>query len=140
MLVSMDRVSQFLQREDRVVVARVTGDVDNPDAVVVRNCTVQYCVEEDAEKSKAADGKPSPAPEKGGAALQTIRPKCRRETLFPDLNLVIPRGQLTLMVGPTGSGKSVIMNTMIGETLVTPGSEIVCNGRVSYITQEAWII
>lgn len=58
--------------------------------------------------------------------------------LLKDLNVKIPRGKLTCVVGGVGSGKSSFLQAIIGEMKQTIGETIV-SGTVSYTTQQAWI-
>lgn len=60
--------------------------------------------------------------------LQTLR----------DINLAIPRGQLTAICGPVGSGKSSLIQAMIGEMKRTRGS-VTFGGSIGYAAQVAWI-
>ena len=53
-------------------------------------------------------------------------------------SLTIPRGQVVAIVGPVGSGKSSILQGLIGEMRKMSGSVKFC-GSVSYCPQSAWI-
>lgn len=55
-----------------------------------------------------------------------------------DVNLSIPRGKLVAIVGAVGSGKSSLLQGLIGEMRKTEG-EIVFGGSVAYCPQAAWI-
>ncbi|KAL1937459.1 hypothetical protein VTO73DRAFT_13182 [Trametes versicolor] len=55
-----------------------------------------------------------------------------------DVNLAIPEGQLAAIVGPVGSGKSSLLEGMIGEMRRTAGS-VKFKGSVAYCPQSAWI-
>ncbi|CAE6419804.1 unnamed protein product [Rhizoctonia solani] len=55
-----------------------------------------------------------------------------------DVNLEIPRGQLCAIVGPVGSGKSSLLQGLIGEMRKT-GGDIRFGGTVGYCPQTAWI-
>ena len=55
-----------------------------------------------------------------------------------DVSLTIPRGQLVAIVGPVGSGKTSLLQGLIGEMRKTSGS-IVFGGSVGYCSQSAWI-
>ncbi|ELU43847.1 multidrug resistance-associated ABC transporter [Rhizoctonia solani AG-1 IA] len=55
-----------------------------------------------------------------------------------NINLEIPRGQLCAIVGPVGSGKSSMLQGLIGEMRKT-GGEIRFGGTVGYCPQTAWI-
>jgi ABC-type polysaccharide/polyol phosphate transport system ATPase subunit len=55
-----------------------------------------------------------------------------------DIDLTIPRGQLCAIVGPVGSGKSSMLQGMIGEMRREAGS-VQFGGSVGYCQQSAWI-
>ncbi|KAF9560470.1 ABC transporter [Agrocybe pediades] len=55
-----------------------------------------------------------------------------------DISMTIPRGQLVAIVGPVGSGKTSLLQGLIGEMRKTSGS-IVFGGSVGYCPQGAWI-
>ena len=55
-----------------------------------------------------------------------------------DVNMEIPRGLLVAVVGPVGSGKTSLLQGLIGEMRKTSGS-IAFGGSVGYCPQTAWI-
>ncbi|PFH53092.1 hypothetical protein AMATHDRAFT_73621 [Amanita thiersii Skay4041] len=55
-----------------------------------------------------------------------------------DVFLRIPRGKLVAIVGPVGSGKTSLLQGLIGEMRKTSGS-VVFGGSMSYCPQSAWI-
>lgn len=55
-----------------------------------------------------------------------------------NVDLIIPRGQLVAIVGAVGSGKSSLLQGLIGEMKKTAGS-VVFGGSVAYCPQTAWI-
>ena len=55
-----------------------------------------------------------------------------------DIDLYVPRGQLVAIVGAVGSGKTSLLQGIIGETRRTKGS-ITFGGSVAYCPQSAWI-
>ncbi|KAF9121964.1 hypothetical protein BGW39_010133 [Mortierella sp. 14UC] len=54
------------------------------------------------------------------------------------INIRIPRGALVAVVGPVGSGKSSLLQAMIGNMTLTEG-RIVRGTNISYASQTAWI-
>ena len=64
----------------------------------------------------------------------------KEENLFHlrDVSLIVPRGQLVAIVGAVGSGKSSLLQGLIGEMRRTEGS-VVFGGSVGYCPQIPWI-
>ncbi|KAJ6785291.1 hypothetical protein PWT90_01091 [Aphanocladium album] len=54
-------------------------------------------------------------------------------------NLNIPRGKTSLVIGPNGSGKTSLLQSILGEMILSKGSCIV-NGSVAYCSQDPWIL
>ena len=65
------------------------------------------------------------------------KPKDKIFTL-KDINLQIPKGALVAIVGPVGTGKTSLLEGLIGEMRKTSG-EVRFNGTVAYCPQSAWI-
>ena len=55
-----------------------------------------------------------------------------------DITMTIPRGQLVAIVGSVGSGKTSLLQGLVGEMRKTSGS-VTFGGSVSYCPQTAWI-
>ena len=89
---------------------------------------------EEAKKSKKA----KKAEKKSRPATPT-EPQSQESTFkLKNVNLTIPQGQLVAIVGPVGSGKSSLLESMIGEMRRTAGT-VRFNGTVAYCPQSAWI-
>ncbi|CAM42570.1 p-glycoprotein e [Leishmania braziliensis MHOM/BR/75/M2904] len=63
----------------------------------------------------------------------------KRKTLLADVDLRVPRGRLTVVLGPTGSGKSTLLDALIGALAVTRG-RVACSRSVAYVPQQPWIM
>ncbi|KAI9449895.1 ABC transporter [Lactarius psammicola] len=91
-------------------------------------------VKEDKGKNKSrSDTHPKPVP--------LSEPKeFKREVLFKlkHIDLRVPRGQLVAIVGAVGSGKTSLLQGLIGDMRRTDGSVRV-GGSVAYCSQSAWI-
>ncbi|KAF9194091.1 hypothetical protein BGZ51_001070 [Haplosporangium sp. Z 767] len=64
--------------------------------------------------------------------------KIEIKTSLRDINLDISRGSLVAIVGAVGSGKSSILQAMIGNMMMSQG-EIIRGGSISYASQTPWI-
>lgn len=65
-------------------------------------------------------------------------PKAEKAFQMKNVNFDIPRGSLVAFVGPVGSGKSSLLQGLIGEMRKTEGS-VTFGGSVGYCSQNAWI-
>ena len=78
---------------------------------------------------------PSPSAVSAPAAPPPAAPTLR------DLNLEFAKGQLTMIAGSVGSGKSSLLSALLGEVpATTPGSHVQLQGRVAYFAQSAFIL
>ncbi|KAI8918715.1 P-loop containing nucleoside triphosphate hydrolase protein [Entophlyctis helioformis] len=69
--------------------------------------------------------------------LSDDKPKDAGWTLR-NINLTIPRGKLVAVVGTVGSGKSSLLNALIGEMKRVSGT-VSFSGSLGYAPQQAWI-
>ena len=56
-----------------------------------------------------------------------------------NLELRIPHGQFVAIVGRVGSGKSSVLQSLVGEMRRVDG-EVVFGGSVAYVPQQPWIM
>jgi len=85
-------------------------------------------------------------------ALRSVSFRYERELLFENLSLEIPAGQITALTGPSGGGKTTIVDLVVG--LVKPdGGDVFIDGRpldelnlagwrqhVGYVPQEMFLL
>ncbi|XP_078379983.1 ATP-binding cassette sub-family C member 4-like [Oculina patagonica] len=55
-----------------------------------------------------------------------------------DISFEVEKGDLCMVVGPVGSGKSSLLMMMLGELRITEGS-LCIRGKIGYVPQEAWV-
>ncbi|OZJ01918.1 hypothetical protein BZG36_05007 [Bifiguratus adelaidae] len=61
-----------------------------------------------------------------------------KPSFLKNLNLKIPKGSLTAVIGTVGSGKSSLLSALVGEMKKVEGS-VTFGGTVGYCPQTAWI-
>jgi ABC-type multidrug transport system fused ATPase/permease subunit len=85
------------------------------------------------DASGTVHSKPEPA-----AALEPNEVKEEMVFKLTQIDVKIPRGQLVAIVGAVGSGKSSLLQGLIGDMRKTDGS-VRFGGSVAYCSQSAWI-
>ncbi|CAH1995818.1 unnamed protein product [Acanthoscelides obtectus] len=55
-----------------------------------------------------------------------------------NINLEVWPGKLTIVIGPVGSGKTCLLNLIMGELELFSG-KLITTGTISYASQEAWL-
>ncbi|EDV54718.2 probable multidrug resistance-associated protein lethal(2)03659 [Drosophila erecta] len=134
-LVSIKRVQTFL----------LSGEVEAPGKKVVSNGAEEIL--EGASEKLLEKPRPIGTPEtpqhhsEDRVAISEL--KAKWVTNSPDytlsgLNLQVPAGTLLAIVGHTGSGKSSLIQAILGELRVESG-EIEVTGSMSYASQEPWL-
>jgi ABC-type multidrug transport system fused ATPase/permease subunit len=153
--VSLERVREFLLAEELDSVAEVDPNAD--DALLVKDATFVWETPPPAEtkedkkqnherkkwglkkkfrKSSAASTHASNQPTSETPVIDESQEN--RSYSLRNINLRIPRGALVAVVGPVGSGKSSLLNALVGEMKRVKGS-VTFGGSVGYCSQSAWI-
>ena len=93
-----------------------------------------------AETLLTVDSNPTTLNQEGHQKL--VRDKEKRSFSLENLNFRAERGKLTVIIGKIGSGKSSILNALMGEMRVSDPTRtsIHINGTVSYQGQSPWLI
>ncbi|KAF5014337.1 hypothetical protein F66182_14710, partial [Fusarium sp. NRRL 66182] len=60
-------------------------------------------------------------------------------TILHDLNVDIPRGQITMIFGPVGSGKSTLLRLLLGEMSYVSGTVATSFTKAAFCPQTPWI-
>ncbi|KAK8134988.1 hypothetical protein PG984_007000 [Apiospora sp. TS-2023a] len=59
--------------------------------------------------------------------------------LLSQINMEVPVGALTIISGPTGSGKSTLIRAILGEVVPFKGTVSVSTSRILYCAQRPWL-
>ncbi|KAG8161209.1 hypothetical protein KVR01_009473 [Diaporthe batatas] len=57
-----------------------------------------------------------------------------------EINVKVPLGKLTLVVGPVGSGKSTLLKAFLGEVTILAGSVQIWNSNIAFCDQSPWLM
>ena len=65
----------------------------------------------------------------------------QREVILNDINVHVPAGSLTAIIGPTGCGKSSLLNVMASchTFQMKPNSKVISDGATALVAQQPWI-
>lgn len=61
------------------------------------------------------------------------------DAVLSSINFSVAKSSLALLVGPVGSGKSIFLKTLLGETILASGTIQINVGSVAYCGQSPWI-
>ena len=75
-----------------------------------------------------------PAPPRKEEFFQVVK-----KDLLRTVSLKIPKGKLTVLLGPTGSGKSTLLESLVGQFYVTEGL-VWTEKSIAFVPQQAWIM
>ena len=135
-------------------------DEDLPVAIEVKGATFTWDLSLDEQKDKAKKQHQSKFPSqfrlskhnekveankneqyvRGVGEKVRVQAEAEKEQVFQikDVSMVIPRGMFVAVVGPVGSGKTSLLQGLIGEMRKTSGN-ITFGGSVGYCQQSAWV-
>lgn len=90
------------------------------------------------KKAKAQKQASAPSSAHGHGSAEDDKAAEERIFKVTDVTMSIPRGALVAIVGPVGSGKTSLLQGIIGEMRQTSGT-VTFGGSVGYCSQSAWI-
>lgn len=118
----MDRISTYLEEDevDEQVSSLKRGAVppsDEDEGLGIVNGTFKWNeVEEtkDADKNKAAASQPSSPSDETDTAVDSQSTAGDHRFELRDINVMFPEGELTVITGPTASGKTALLVRVLG--------------------------
>ncbi|KAJ3020955.1 UNVERIFIED_CONTAM: hypothetical protein HDU68_009889 [Siphonaria sp. JEL0065] len=135
--IALTRIEAFLLAEELEDQPEVQKD--HPYALSIRNG--DFLWEEKEEAPAVQDEKNAKAtlsPVLADTELVQVPIAIPEKIHLRNINLDIPKGSLVAIVGSVGSGKSSLLNAIIGEMKKLNG-EIIFSGGLGYAPQTAWI-
>lgn len=98
----------------------------NPGIFAGFKACFRLCCSKDTEQAK---NKPT----------EDVNMQQERTHVFSNLNLEVKAGNLTMIVGKVGTGKTSLLHAVLGELIKTRG-DVRVNGTISYASQSAFIL
>ena len=62
----------------------------------------------------------------------------KKAPILSEINLAVPKGRLTMLVGPVGCGKSTLLKALLGEVATLAGSVQVSSAEIAFCDQTPW--
>lgn len=133
---SMKRIAKFLMLEERSVNNRMSEDVSSS------SNSIDSLKSDNDEKKSLESAKYYDGPPTLWQLNVSSNGKSDGKDILNDINVRFPLNKLSMIVGPVGSGKSILLKTLLGETYITTGIRKVgghSSSCVAYAPQEAFI-
>ncbi|KAG0340048.1 hypothetical protein BG004_006572 [Podila humilis] len=144
--VALKRIEKFLLSEEAAPIPPPV--LDHEFAMSINNASFQWdqlpassSSENEKPKVKNTQQQEQQQQQKGGNNADSGDDSTVTNETHPylcNVNLKIPRGSLVAVVGPVGSGKSSLLQAMVGNMTMTQG-EVIRGTNISYASQTAWI-
>ena len=147
------RVTEYLNAPERLSQVSDSSVTDPDLAVVIRDASWEWELKPPSKMTKRAKRRLKRAM-KAAASLvaspqATIKSFAEESATDTEdafegfarverMSLKVPRGSLTIVVGPVGSGKTSLLASLVGDLRRLEGS-LKINGTVGYAQQQAWI-
>ncbi|KIH90038.1 hypothetical protein SPBR_00030 [Sporothrix brasiliensis 5110] len=69
----------------------------------------------------------------------TIPDQQNSKPILQSVNFSIAKGSLTIVTGPVGAGKTLLMHSILGETIFSKGTVAVSSLKMAFCSQTAWL-
>lgn len=146
---SFTRIQEFLEKDTLINKRQVSSPQTSSEELVkdgaVRNFSEKSSmVMSDSETLRYSNGGTPPRPDTPSTgdmiivqdAEYTWDPK--GDPLLKSINMAVPEGKVTMVVGPVGCGKSTLLKAILGEVPSTRGSVYMATDQIAYCDQTAW--
>ena len=135
---SFGRIQQYLLSLEQVDARKFPEELSSVEALPSRQSTngTELQLLKPFVKSRMLDSRPL-----GSNSMLSLE-NCSfgEPQILHDINLDIPQSSLSMVVGPIGSGKSMLLRALIGELPLTKGIIQIGAREVAYCSQDPWMV
>jgi ATP-binding cassette subfamily C (CFTR/MRP) protein 2 len=144
-IVSLGRIEKFLNQDEVDESNVIKNDPDTmAEGIAIKVDNGNFSWGNEALKKNVIN---IPDGDKYTASINSQSPDIETENpidsiaILKNINITINKGELVMIIGETGCGKSSLLNAILNNMLILNKHEakIVTNGRVSYVSQTPWI-
>lgn len=128
-------------------IKKVEQKISSPDDLLLQNDqqTVSHMMSVASEGSFATQSVSSVSKVRQRTLVGSLREGADSKIAFQlkDIDLAIPKGQLTMIFGEIGCGKSSLFYSLLGEMnqkFEEPGPKLRINGSVGFMSQKPWLM
>jgi ATP-binding cassette subfamily C (CFTR/MRP) protein 1 len=137
-LACLDRIQAFLLKENREDYRILLSHSDNA-SFASRMSTEKLEKFEQQKRTEQPENLENPVIKIRGGCFGWK--KDLTSAIIKDIDLDIMPGELTLIVGPVASGKTTLLEAIVGEARIFSGSvEITVPEEIAYCGQDAWLL
>ncbi|KAJ5957023.1 hypothetical protein N7501_011302 [Penicillium viridicatum] len=136
-LACLGRIQDFMlrtKRNDYRLVVSSPQDSDSKREMKADDIDLRGIQKTDFLHDRAAEATPAISIENASFSLQD-----GSDAVLENINLIVRKSSLTMIVGPVGSGKSALLKAILGEARILNGSVRLDCGRIAYCDQTAWL-
>eukprot|EP01113_Clastostelium_recurvatum_P019276 TRINITY_DN2274_c2_g1_i3.p1 TRINITY_DN2274_c2_g1~~TRINITY_DN2274_c2_g1_i3.p1 ORF type:complete len:1681 (-),score=300.18 TRINITY_DN2274_c2_g1_i3:61-5103(-) len=155
---SLKRIQDFLltTEMDHRSVTKVSPSPHEPSAILINKGTFTWGQKQQPVSSSSSSSSsssqtpqaqpPSPsthttidiARSPASSSSSSSTSSSSSSNVLTDINLRVERGELVIVVGAVGAGKSSLISAILGEMTKLSG-DVIVSGRVAYVSQQSWI-
>lgn len=128
---SIGRIQRFLESPEQHVSNTANDALEDGVAISMEAVCCQWNHVRDISTKKIGDGEEEEDDEASSASLAAA---------LKDVSIEFQRGQLTCIIGTVGSGKSALLQAIVGELPVFSGTLQRSYDKLAYAAQDPWIM
>lgn len=136
------RIQSFLESDARVDTRVIHDESNDGNSKGSKSLSSAWEKEDSpAQETKLLETQPTRDPSNTNAVVVkngSFGYDSAKEPNLKGINIEVPMGRFTMLVGPVGSGKSTLLKALLGEVSIITGSIHLSSPEVAYCDQTPW--